>query len=49
MLWPLYTEIIRLTSSFSHIDYSHVYRQQNQEADVLSKSGVEMAKRTQKI
>jgi ribonuclease HI len=28
-LWPLYTNIMRLTSSFSYIDYSHVYRQQN--------------------
>ena len=43
-LWPLFNEIKSLASNFSHLDYSHVFRQQNQDADKLSKAGVEMAR-----
>jgi hypothetical protein len=41
-LWPLFTEITRIASSFSHHKFFHVYKKQNQDADKLSKAGVEM-------
>jgi hypothetical protein len=48
-LWPLFNEIKSLASNFSHLDYSHVYRQQNQDVDKLSKDGVEMVRGSWKI
>jgi len=36
----IFSEIQRLKNYFLLIDYSHVYMKQNQEADVLSKSGL---------
>jgi hypothetical protein len=48
-LWPLFIEITRIASSFSHHKFFHVYKKQNQDADKLSKDGVEMDQGSWKI
>jgi ribonuclease HI len=39
-LQPLFHDILLLKSTFSHISFTHVYRDRNNEANMLSKDGV---------
>ena len=43
ILLPLLTEILNIKSYFHDITVCHIYRERNQEADTLSKAGVQQA------
>jgi hypothetical protein len=48
-LMPLFQDIKRSTNYFSHLSFNHVYRDQNQEANQLSKVGVALDRGSWKI
>jgi ribonuclease HI len=49
LLQPLFSDIKNLQSTFSHISFSHVYRDKNIEADRLSKQGLELQEGTWEV
>jgi ribonuclease HI len=48
-LVPLLEEIKRLSARFTHITFSHVYKNHNQQADQLSKVGLDLDKGCWKV
>jgi hypothetical protein len=46
MLHPLFWDIINLKTTFTHLSFTHVYRDKTIEADNLSKEGFELHEET---